>query len=102
MFSGNDLPSYEKFQMYPEEDIVPVGANATYCCILPENKLFGDIYYGNTVMNATRLSRRSYAVTIFHQKPSQRSGTNIFCRDNLKSDLTGSVVFVGCKMDIDI
>uniref|UniRef100_A0A3Q1J9P8 Fibronectin type-III domain-containing protein n=1 Tax=Anabas testudineus TaxID=64144 RepID=A0A3Q1J9P8_ANATE len=92
---GNDLPSYEKFQMYPEEDIVPVGANATYCCILPENKLFGDIYYGNTVMNATRLSRRSYAVTIFHQKPSQRSGTNIFCRDNLKSDLTGSVVFVG-------
>lgn len=87
--------------MYPQDRIVPVGANTTFCCILGENKTFGEMRYGNTVMNATRLSRRSYATTVVHQKQSGSSGDNIICYYRPKSDLKGAVVFVGCKMDID-
>ena len=96
--SGSDLPSNEKFQMYPQDRIVPVGANTTFCCIAEEGKLLGTIYYGNTVMNMTRLSRRSYAITAINQGPSSGSGTNIPCFDNPKTKMTGTVVFVGCKM----
>lgn len=101
MFSGNDLPSNEKFQMYPSERIVSVGDNSTFCCIVGESKTFGEIRNGNTVMNATRLSRRSYATTVVHQKESVPSGDNIYCFDSTNSAITGTVFFVGCKMDIN-
>lgn len=101
IFSGNDLPSNEKFQMYPIDRIVPVGSNTTFCCILGESKTFGEMVYGNTVINATRLSRRSYAITVVHQKQSGSSGDNVICYGRLKSDLKGTVVFVGCKMAIN-
>ncbi|KAI3372719.1 hypothetical protein L3Q82_023180 [Scortum barcoo] len=92
---GNDLPSNGKFQMYPQDRIVPVGANTTFCCIVGEGEIFGTIKYGTTVMKATRLSRRSYATTVFNQEPSDTTGTNVLCYNNLKSVLYGAVVFVG-------
>lgn len=97
-FSGNDLPSNEMFQMYPQDRVVPVGTNTTFCCVVAEGKSFGSIKYGKTVMKTTRLSRRSYATTV-NQGPSNRTGTNVLCYD-LKPELkTGAVVFVGCKMN---
>lgn len=95
--SGDDIPSNEKFQMYPQDRVVPVGGNTTFCCIVEEGKRFGTILSGNTDMKTTRLSRRSYATTVVNQKPSGRTGTNIICYDDLKTKLTGAVVFVGCK-----
>ncbi|XP_070760842.1 LIF receptor subunit alpha a [Enoplosus armatus] len=95
ILQGSDLPSNETFQMYPQDRVVPVGANTTFCCIVEEGRLFGTIYYGITVMNATRLSRRSYTTTVVNQRPSGGSGTNVFCYDNPKIKLTGTVVFVG-------
>lgn len=85
--------------MYPQDRIVPVGANTTFCCIVEEGKLFGTIRYGNTVMNTTRLSRRSFAATVVNQELSGKTGTNVVCFDNPKTKLTGAVVFVGCKMN---
>ncbi|XP_042343816.1 LIF receptor subunit alpha a isoform X2 [Plectropomus leopardus] len=95
ILQGNDLPSNAKFQAYPQDRIVPVGANTTFCCIVEEGKKFGSIHYGSTVVNATRLSRRSYATTVVNQGPSSKTGTNIICYDDPKRKLTGAVVFVG-------
>ncbi|XP_039659196.1 LOW QUALITY PROTEIN: leukemia inhibitory factor receptor-like [Perca fluviatilis] len=95
ILQGSDLPSNEKFQMYPQDRIVPVGANTTFCCIVEEGLLFGTIRYGNTVMNTTRLSRRSFATTVVNQELSGETGTNVVCFDNLRTKLTGAVVFVG-------
>ncbi|KAM7415967.1 hypothetical protein PAMA_018167 [Pampus argenteus] len=95
IFQGNDLPSNDKFQMYPQDRVVPVGANTTFCCIVEEGKLFGTMRYGNKVMNVTRLSRRSYASTAFNQRPSVQTGTNVFCKNVPQLELTGAVVFVG-------
>ncbi|KAM8759768.1 LIF receptor subunit alpha a isoform 3-T3 [Acanthopagrus schlegelii] len=96
ILQGSDLPSNEKFQMYPQDRVIPVGSNTTFCCIVEEGKLFGKMHTGNMgIMNTTRLSRRSYAATLVNQRPSGRTGTNILCYDNLKTKLTGAVVFVG-------
>ncbi|XP_068617092.1 LIF receptor subunit alpha a [Brachionichthys hirsutus] len=95
ILQGNDLPNNEKFQMYPQDRVVPVGANTTFCCIVEEGKHFGTILADNTVMNTTRLSRRSYATTIVNQRVSRETGTNIICLNDLESKLVGSVVFVG-------
>lgn len=95
ILQGNDLPSNDKFQMYPQDRIVPVGANTTFCCIVGEGKPFNRIRYGTTIMNTTRLSRRSYATTVVNQKLSGRTGTNVVCGGDLVSELTGAVVFVG-------
>ncbi|KAM9360915.1 LIF receptor subunit alpha a [Symphorus nematophorus] len=94
ILQGSDLPSNEKFQMYPQDRVVPVGSNTTFCCIVEEGKLFRKILTGTTAMNTTRLSRRSYAITMVNQRPSGGSGTNIVCLGN-QDGLTGTVVFVG-------
>uniref|UniRef100_A0A3B4TIC3 LIF receptor subunit alpha a n=1 Tax=Seriola dumerili TaxID=41447 RepID=A0A3B4TIC3_SERDU len=93
ILQGNDLPSNEKSQMYPDDRVVPVGANTTFCCIVQEGRVFDTIRYSGTVMNTTRLSRRSYATTVVNRGPSGSSGNNVICYDNL--GLTGTVVFVG-------
>lgn len=95
ILQGSDLPSIERFQMYPQDRVVPVGANTTFCCIVKEGRHLGTITYRSTVMNMTRLSRRSYAITAINQEPSGYSGTNVICYDDLKTDITGAVVFVG-------
>ena len=97
-FSGSDLPSNEKFQVYPVDRIVPVGANTTLCCIVEEGKVFDRLVYSGAEVNSTRLSRRTYATTLFNLGPSRSSGTNVICYDTLKA-LSGTVVFVGCKMN---
>ncbi|XP_029018459.1 LIF receptor subunit alpha a [Betta splendens] len=93
ILQGNDIPSIEKSQMFPQDRIVYVGSNTTFCCIVKEGNQFDTIHYGSTVMNVTRLSRRTYTITVTNQMPSQPSGTNVFCRN--KPDLCGTVVFVG-------
>ncbi|XP_073321783.1 LIF receptor subunit alpha a [Pagrus major] len=95
ILQGSDLPSNEKFQMYPQDRVVPVGASTTFCCIVEEGKIFGTIRTGNIVMNTTRLSRRSYAATVANQGPSGSTGTNVLCFDEPRTLLTGAVVFVG-------
>ncbi|XP_068167086.1 LIF receptor subunit alpha a isoform X2 [Antennarius striatus] len=90
-----DLPTNRNFQMYPQDRVVPVGANTTFCCIVKEGKQLGAILSDNTVLNTTRLSRRSYAATVVNQRASRPSGTNIVCLDDQKTTVAGAVVFVG-------
>ncbi|XP_037114607.1 LIF receptor subunit alpha a [Syngnathus acus] len=96
ILQGNDLPTIANYQMYPEERIVRTGDSTTFCCIVAEGGVFGSVQYGKTAMNATRLSRRSYSITVTHQAPSNRTGTNVVCTDGLeKTKLSGTAVFVG-------
>ncbi|XP_061672960.1 LIF receptor subunit alpha a [Syngnathoides biaculeatus] len=96
ILQGSDLPTNVNFQLYPQDKIVPVGGSTTFCCIVAEGRLFGSIHYGGAAVNATRLSRRSYAITVTHRAPSNRTGTNIICQDSVElNKLSGAVVFVG-------
>uniref|UniRef100_A0A3Q1CKZ5 Fibronectin type-III domain-containing protein n=1 Tax=Amphiprion ocellaris TaxID=80972 RepID=A0A3Q1CKZ5_AMPOC len=95
ILQGNDLPSNKDTQMYPQDRIVPVGSNTTFCCIVAEGEVFDSINYSSTVMNATRLSRRTYATTVVNQGPSRSTGTNVLCFTRLRLSLMGAVVFVG-------
>ncbi|XP_054895273.1 LIF receptor subunit alpha a isoform X2 [Poeciliopsis prolifica] len=95
ILEGRDVPSNSASQMYPQDRVVPVGANTTFCCVVGEGKEFRKLLYGLTEMNVTRLSRRSYAATAVNQRSSRRTGTNVFCRLKDKNELAGSVIFVG-------
>lgn len=95
ILKGKDLPSNSDPQMYPQDRIVPVGANTTFCCIVEEGKDFRGILYGNKPLNAKRLSRRSYSATAVNQNISGMSGTNVICPSSNRARLTGAVVFVG-------
>ncbi|XP_054466937.1 LIF receptor subunit alpha a [Anoplopoma fimbria] len=95
ILQGRDIPSIDQFVMFPQDRIVPVGANTTFCCIVEERKQFSTIRYGKTLMNSTRLSRRSYAITAVNQGLSGSTGTNVVCYENPPTELMGAVVFVG-------
>uniref|UniRef100_A0A8C6LZ44 LIF receptor subunit alpha a n=1 Tax=Nothobranchius furzeri TaxID=105023 RepID=A0A8C6LZ44_NOTFU len=91
---GRDFPTNSRFQMYPQDRIVPVGANTTFCCIVEEGKVFKSINYSGTEIKATRLSRRSYAATAVSQTASGTTGSNVICLST-DNKLSGAVVFVG-------
>ncbi|XP_041854730.1 LIF receptor subunit alpha a [Melanotaenia boesemani] len=95
ILQGKDVPSEINFQMYPQDRIVPVGTNTTFCCIVEEGTEFAGMNYSSTVMKVKRLSRRTYASTVVNQKASGRTGTNVVCSSKYKQSLTGAVVFVG-------
>ncbi|XP_017267919.1 LIF receptor subunit alpha a [Kryptolebias marmoratus] len=95
ILQGYDLPSKRDFQMYPQDRVVPVGANTTFCCIVEEGKTLKRISYGSTEMVVKNLSRRSYAVTAVNQGPSRPSGANVICQLTEINKIIGAVVFVG-------
>lgn len=95
ILAGMDVPSNAEAQMYPVSPVINVGSNTTFCCIIAEGQSFGMITYKIMSMNASRLSRRSYATTRTNQGPSAMSGTNVMCSNEMKRVVTGTVVFVG-------
>ncbi|XP_061755601.1 LIF receptor subunit alpha a [Nerophis ophidion] len=98
ILQGEDLPTKRMFKMYPVDRAVLAGDSTSFCCIVEEGRDFGRVTYGNTVVNVTRLSRRSYGFTVTNQSPSNssRSGTNVVCWDNVdQNKMSGTVVFVG-------
>lgn len=83
--------------MFPQDRVVPVGSNTTFCCIVGKGKQLRTIKYDSTVMHPTPLSSRSYSVTAVNQTLSNRAGSNVVCRDTPEAKMNGAVVFVGCK-----
>ncbi|XP_072527955.1 LIF receptor subunit alpha a [Salminus brasiliensis] len=92
---GSDLPVNSQSQMYPQDQVVPVGSNVTFCCIVSERAEFHSFQYKHQTMVGTRLSRRSFATTVTNLPKSTASGTNIVCCSRSTTILTGAVVFVG-------
>ncbi|XP_035999786.1 LIF receptor subunit alpha a [Fundulus heteroclitus] len=93
ILEGKDLPSNSEAQMFPQDRIVPAGANTTFCCIVEEGKEFKSIRYENTNMPVKRLSRRSYAITAIFQEATRITGSNVICHSN--GPITGATIFVG-------
>uniref|UniRef100_A0A8C1H2Z4 LIF receptor subunit alpha a n=1 Tax=Cyprinus carpio carpio TaxID=630221 RepID=A0A8C1H2Z4_CYPCA len=91
---GWDIPEKSESNMFPQDKVVPVGSNMTFCCIVKEKEDFKEIMYGRQEMSATRLSRRTYAITATNQPVSGNTGTNVICCSQ-RLTLTGAVVFVG-------
>ncbi|XP_056110796.1 LIF receptor subunit alpha a [Rhinichthys klamathensis goyatoka] len=91
---GSDIPERSESYMYPQDKVVPVGSNMTFCCIVKEKYNFKEIMYKGQKMSATRLSRRTYAITVTNQPASANTGTNVVCCSSILT-LTGAVVFVG-------
>ncbi|XP_077097861.1 LIF receptor subunit alpha a isoform X1 [Siphateles boraxobius] len=91
---GSDIPEKSESYMYPQDKVVPVGSNMTFCCIVKEKYNFKEILYKGQKMSATRLSRRTYAITVTNQPASANTGTNVVCCSPILT-LTGAVVFVG-------
>lgn len=94
-FSGYDIPSNPKLQVLPQDQVVPVGASTTFCCIVGEGKLLNFMKLEKEVLKTTRLSRRAYSTVVVNKLPSTQSGYNVICHD--QKSLTGSVIFAGCK-----
>ncbi|TRY71420.1 hypothetical protein DNTS_011664 [Danionella cerebrum] len=96
---GSDIPENSGSYMFPQDKTVLVGSNMSFCCIVKEKESFSEIHYRGQVINATRLSRRSYAVDVSNQPASSTTGTNVVCSSNTRSGVqelsTGAVVFVG-------
>ncbi|XP_011613799.2 LIF receptor subunit alpha a [Takifugu rubripes] len=91
---GYDIPSNPKFQMLPQDKVVPVGASTTFCCIVGERELLRSMKLGSEVLKTTRLSRRTYSTVVVKRRPSNHSGNNIYCQDD-RLNVTGSVIFAG-------
>ncbi|XP_016140127.1 LIF receptor subunit alpha a [Sinocyclocheilus grahami] len=91
---GSDIPEKSESFMFPQDKVVPVGSNMTFCCIVKEKDDFIEMMYGRQEMSATRLSRRTYAITVTNQPASGNTGTNVICCSQ-RLTLTGAVVFVG-------
>ncbi|CAL1615694.1 unnamed protein product [Knipowitschia caucasica] len=92
---GNDSPTNELMQVYPQDKIVLPGTNTTFCCIIAEGKSFGSFHFVSETLNVTRLSRRAYAATVYSPKPSPSFGFNAFCKGTTQAEITGAVLFVG-------
>ncbi|KAJ8262654.1 hypothetical protein COCON_G00151110 [Conger conger] len=94
---GMDIPINSNAKMYPQDKVVPVGSNMTFCCIMKEGNTSGRFLYKSSHLPSVRLSRRSYACTVTNQRPSIPSGTNVLCVDEEQGLRAGSgaVVFVG-------
>lgn len=94
---GKDVPEYNRAQLYPQDKVVPVGSNMTFCCIVPDGKKFGSIRDSSGKLPFTRISRRSYVSVRTNQPASSSSGTNVICLYQSTELADGAVVFVGCE-----
>ncbi|KAJ0067917.1 hypothetical protein NL108_011703, partial [Boleophthalmus pectinirostris] len=91
----NDRPTNDLMQAYPQDKAVLAGSNITFCCIIGEGKSFNSFHFNSETINETRLSRRTYAATIYNVKPSPPYGHNAYCKGKTNSELIGTVLFVG-------
>lgn len=93
LFLGNDTGSYRA--VFPEDRVVPVGSNMTFCCVWKEGEHLDYLTYDIQVLNYTRLSNWSVSGHVQNAIPGG-SGRNVVCRlDGIKYE--GSVLFAGCK-----
>ncbi|XP_069077415.1 leukemia inhibitory factor receptor isoform X2 [Pleurodeles waltl] len=81
--------------VFPDEKVVPVGSNMTFCCILGEGEKVTSLVYGIKRYPIIPLSSHSSAIKVLDMNVSDSSGTNIVC--NMEY---GAVVFVGYPPDV--
>ncbi|KAM4635149.1 leukemia inhibitory factor receptor-like [Polymixia lowei] len=88
------IPPSNEPQVFPKDQVVEVGSNITFCCILGSGGWFDQMMlqgYNKNEMITTKISNEIYAVTVHLHSPSPFSGTDVTCNTN---DY-GTCVYVG-------
>jgi len=81
--------------LFPQDTVVAVGSNVTFCCVHKEGQQIQRMSYGAKDYPLIRLSSRSSAIRVLNANASSASGTNIVC--TMSEDwMDGAVLFVGC------
>ncbi|OXB60511.1 hypothetical protein ASZ78_009727, partial [Callipepla squamata] len=85
--------------LFPQDAVVAVGSNVTFCCVHEEGRQVQRMSYGAKDYPLIRLSSRSSAIRVLNASASDASGTNIVCRMS-ENGMDGTVLFVGYGPDI--
>ncbi|XP_019373484.1 PREDICTED: leukemia inhibitory factor receptor [Gavialis gangeticus] len=85
-------------KVFPQDKVVPVGSNMTFCCLHNEDERIEHIKYGLDSYPLLHLSKWSSAITVQNVTASESSGTNIWC-SLLPYGVEGTVLFVGYPPD---
>lgn len=84
--------------LFPQDTVVAVGSNVTFCCVHKEGQQIQRMSYGAKDYPLIRLSSRSSAIRVLNANASSASGTNIVC--TMSEDwMDGAVLFVGYGPD---
>ncbi|XP_006874738.1 PREDICTED: leukemia inhibitory factor receptor [Chrysochloris asiatica] len=82
-------------KVFPQDKVILVGSNITFCCVIQEQVLSALI--GNEQCPLIHLDGENVAIKIYNISISQSSGTNVvFTTDN---NMVGTVVFAGYPPD---
>ncbi|XP_067401653.1 leukemia inhibitory factor receptor isoform X2 [Emydura macquarii macquarii] len=85
--------------VYPQDKVVPVGSDMTFCCLYSEGESIKYMKYGSERYPLLHLSKRSSAIKVQNVSASIPSGTNVWC--SLQPDnAAGTVLFVGYAPDV--
>ncbi|XP_041111083.1 leukemia inhibitory factor receptor-like isoform X2 [Polyodon spathula] len=87
-----------KSVMFPEDKVVNVGTNMTFCCVAGNGERIKTMSYGAEHLPCSEVGKRSKAITKYNLPPSNPSGTNVMCELD-PFDFVGTVVFVGYPPD---
>ncbi|XP_034630424.1 leukemia inhibitory factor receptor isoform X1 [Trachemys scripta elegans] len=84
--------------VFPQDKVVLVGSNVTFCCLYNEGESIKFMNYGSKSYPLLRLNKWSSAIKVQNVSASISSGTNVWCL--LEPDgLEGTVLFVGYAPD---
>ncbi|EMP30274.1 Leukemia inhibitory factor receptor [Chelonia mydas] len=84
--------------VFPQDKVVLVGSNVTFCCLYNEGESIKSMQYGSKSYSLLHLSKRSSAIQVQNVSASIPSGTNVWC--SLPPDnAAGTVLFVGYAPD---
>ncbi|XP_065406094.1 leukemia inhibitory factor receptor isoform X2 [Chrysemys picta bellii] len=84
--------------VFPQDKVVLVGSNVTFCCLYNEGESIKFMKYGSKSYPLLRLNKWSSAIKVQNVSASISSGTNVWCL--LEPDgLEGTVLFVGYAPD---
>ncbi|XP_035464805.2 leukemia inhibitory factor receptor [Scophthalmus maximus] len=69
-------------EVYPRDRIIKVGSNVTFCCVLPAGQTFERMYVTgySTNVDATKISNRTYALTVHLTQTTSVICTNVKCK----------------------
>uniref|UniRef100_A0A8C8STP6 LIF receptor subunit alpha n=1 Tax=Pelusios castaneus TaxID=367368 RepID=A0A8C8STP6_9SAUR len=85
--------------VFPQDKVVLVGSNVTFCCLYNEGESIKFMKYGSKDYPLLHLSKWSSAIKVENVSASIPSGSNVLC--SLQPDnIAGAVLFVGYAPDI--
>ncbi|XP_074851735.1 leukemia inhibitory factor receptor isoform X2 [Carettochelys insculpta] len=84
--------------VFPEDKVVPVGSNMTFCCLYNEEECIRCMKYGSRSYPVLHLSKGRSAIKVQNVNASNSSGANVWC-SLLPDIIAGTVLFVGYAPD---